>query len=127
MRDFYKLSKLTKYDDDFKIDQKDEIFFKMLDYTKKDFIIIDSIEELSNIMDDGKYFIAHSIIICKGKKRFFKGDSAISSNKFIIEFIKKEIEDKDLRSLLIAPIFEVSPSYVIFIHEDGVFYLYKCE
>ncbi len=52
---------------------------------------------------------------------------AISSHQMIIDFIKLDILDNDLRPLLIAPVFEISPEYVIYVHPDGVFLLYNCK
>ena len=45
----------------------------------------------------------------------------------IIDFIKLDILDNDLCPLLIAPVFEISPEYVIYVHPDGVFLLYNCK
>ncbi len=125
MRNLYKLSKLNKIECDLSNEEKEIIFFKMFDSLKDYYTRIFSIEELSNILNAGNYFIAHKYIIYKGKKRFYNGDMAISSSQSIIEFIKEDIVDNDLRPLLIAPVFEMSPEYVVYVHPDGVFFLYN--
>ncbi len=123
----YKLDKLIKIEDDLGKDEKEEMFFKMFDFLKNSFVRIASIEDLSNIMNDGNYYVAHKIVRYKGKTRFYNGAMAISTKQLIIQFIKEDILGNDLRSLLITPIFNILPEYVIYIHEDGGILLFNSE
>lgn len=121
----YKLDKLIKIEDNLGKNEKEEIFFKMFDFLENNYIRINSTEELSNIMNDGNYFVAHKIVRYKGKKRFYNGAMAISTKQRIIEFIERDILDNDLRSLLITPIFNMIPKYMIYLQEDGVILLFS--
>ena len=126
MKNSYKFLLLQKEEIEISAVRKSEIFFSMLDFIegRKPTGVVDTIDELAIFMRDDFYYIAHKILVAKGKTRLFKGELVLASKKSILDFVKLSIENDDLRSLILAPVFEIKPNYVIFIHDDPSFFQY---
>jgi hypothetical protein len=127
MKNNYKFSLLHKEEAHISIEVKSDIFFKMLDFIEAKKIpgFVGDFKELNNFMPDEFYYIAHKILITKGKKRFFKGELVLASRENILLFLELSIKKNDLRSFIFAPVFSLIPTYTIFINDDALFFLYK--
>ena len=103
---------------------KNELFFSMLNLTKNSNYIypISTLNELESQLSENDYFIAHNLVIYKGKKAILKGEIAIASKDNLLDFLKKSIDSDDLRNFLISPVFNDRPNYVIAVNDDS-FYL----
>ncbi len=127
MKTYYRLATLKREEIQISADTKNQIFFKMLDFTttiNNHIDIVHSFEKVNTLMSDKPHYITQKLFSTKGKKRFFTGELAIATKENILLFLEKSIKDSDLRSLILAPVFELEPNYVIFIHEDESFFKY---
>jgi hypothetical protein len=126
MKNKYLLSLLNKEKIIIDSSLKKDVFFKMFSFVNNNNLIkvTDDFFELEALMQDDFYYVANESILYKGKKMVFNGELAIASKNNLLEFIKKSIENDDLRSLILSPLFENTPEYVLHIHDDVVFSKY---
>ncbi|MEM7871917.1 hypothetical protein Q4R10_05825 [Morganella morganii] len=100
----------------------ESIFFKMLEVSKNGGLCqIPSISGMINILNDDMYYVAHNLVSYKGKKAILKGKVILTSKDDLIVFLYKSTEVGDMRELLISPLFDNKPNYVISISEDNIF------
>jgi hypothetical protein len=106
----------------------DAIFFNMLDIAENGNLkfCTENASKIFNSIPDGKYWIAQDAVSYKGKKRLFLGSGVVCALKEEInKFIEKLIEKEDLRAFLLCPVLENDPEFVVFISDEGVFFLYE--
>ncbi len=102
---------------------KSDLFFSMLELTKCGAIYpVDTFVELEDKLSDNQYYIAHNLVFRKGKKVLFNGELVVSYRNDLIDFLAKSIESNDLRNLLISPVFDESPSYVVSINDESFYF-----
>lgn len=103
---------------------KSELFFSMLDLTKKcnSIYLVDTFDELESKLTDEVFYIAHNLTSFKGRRVFFNGEIVLTSRIPLINFLKRSIEINDLRDFLISPVSDDFPRYVICINDDSFYY-----
>lgn len=99
-----------------------DVFYDMLNIIKTGVIIrsVDKPEELYEMLKHDKYYIAHNLVLRKGKSEIFKGRVFISNKEDLIDFLHGAYIRKDLRPFLISPIFSEKPQKVVYIDEEQV-------
>jgi len=118
--------KLLEEKDVYSGSNKNELFTSMLELTKNASLIqpIETFSSLQDKLSDDHYYLAHNIVFRKGGKVTFQGEIMVVTRKNLMDFLKKSIEVNDLRSFLISPIFDESPSYVVSVNDES-FYFFK--
>lgn len=72
-----------------------------------------------------RFYIAHNLLLRKGKVEIFAGELVQTSRADLLEFLKHALDRDDMRNFLISPIFDNDPVYVVLTDEDGNFLLYQ--
>jgi hypothetical protein len=96
------------------------IFFAMLNLSSDSMhaTSLDDIDEFEDWLTSDRYYVANNLVARKGKTVIFKGRVVLAELSNLVSFLRAAIADKDLRPLLISPIFEEKPKQVIFISEE---------
>lgn len=96
------------------------IFFAMLNLSSDSThaTSLDNIDEFEHWLTSDRYYVANNLVARKGKTVIFKGRVVLAELSNLVSFLRTAIADKDLRPLLISPIFEEKPKQVIFISEE---------
>jgi hypothetical protein len=96
------------------------IFFAMLNLSSDSMhaTSLDDIDEFEDWLTSDRYYVANNLVARKGKTAIFKGRVVLAELSNLVSFLRAAIADKDLRPLLISPIFEEKPQQVIFISEE---------
>ncbi|REF26733.1 hypothetical protein BDD26_1415 [Xenorhabdus cabanillasii] len=104
----------------------EDIFFKMFEFVMGGTLYeSSSLDSLKDILCEESYYIAHNLVTYKGNKAIFKGKVVASEKENLVSFLYKSAELDDLRALLIAPIFNEKPKYVIYLTEDSCHFYHK--
>ncbi|MBE8597291.1 hypothetical protein [Xenorhabdus sp. BG5] len=106
--------------------ERENIFFEMFEFVT-DGILYESssLDSLKDILCEESYYIAHNLVSYKGKKAIFKGKIVVSEKENLVSFLYKSAELNDLRTLLIAPVFNEKPNYVIYLTEGNCHFYHK--
>ncbi|NUF48480.1 hypothetical protein [Gilliamella sp. ESL0250] len=104
---------------------KQDIFFNMLDVVRKGNLTLftQSFSDLVYLLEKDSYYIAHHLIVYKGKKAIFAGQLVRAFKAQLIDFIQHAINHDDLRPFLISSIFMQDCKRAFYLTEEG-FYLY---
>lgn len=124
MKNLYTFKKLNRATVDTFIDEA-ALFFAMHDFIGSSgrSTYLDSFEEVEMLLNKEVYYVAHDVIVRRGKALLFRGRLVASEKSNLISYLKDAISQDDLRPLLIAPVFDTSPDQVIYLADDG-FHVY---
>lgn len=104
-------------------EQIDKVFDISEDLSKKEFIFIgDNFNLLKEELKEENYYVIHSYIVTKGKKRILKGKIVISDKFSILSYLSNVIEENNIRPLKIIP--KESMGNMIYMNDEGCFYIY---
>jgi hypothetical protein len=103
--------------------RKPTIFGELVKCTKDGEIVArsDSFDWLRQQLVDGPLFVAHDLVRYHGKQPIYEGMLMEAAANAFLTYLRETIANNDLRSLLVAPLFERSPSFVIHVSDEGVF------
>lgn len=103
---------------------KENIYQLSESFIKDDINYVNDIYKVleSELKKDEDYFIVHERMLFKGKITKYIGNIVVSKKEDIITYIKKSIENNDLRPIRILPVKE--PLWMIRFTEDSIMYIY---
>lgn len=105
---------------------KSDVFFGMLARVKNSASVtpIPTLLELIAALRHERYYVAHNMVMHKGKTAVFMGEMVEAASADLVVFLQGSMEGGDLRDFLVAPADSGYPDHIIAVGEDGS-YLYR--
>lgn len=127
MKNEFQLARLESKVSKFEEHARQKIYFQILDVIRTGTrrFHTDSLDEVSSWLTESEYYVANESTFIKDKKRIFSGQLVVASTPSVKDYLNFAIQCNDLRTLLIAPVFETAPTYAVYVHEDVQFIYYQ--
>lgn len=100
---------------------KSDVFFGMQARIKNSasVTLISTLQELTAALRHERYYIAHNMVMHKGKTAVFMGEMVEVASADLVVFLQGSMEGGDLRDFLVTPADSGYPDHVITVGEDG--------
>lgn len=100
--------------------EKEPLFSQMLQLANVGIVqqSVDSLAAVPSLLTADDYYIAHRLVGYKGKQQLFHGELVQASRQHLLMFLQQVVDSNDLRALLIAPVFQQQPDWVLTVSEE---------